>query len=294
MAKREFHFRGESQVLDAAARSAAPGRFVELPDGSTHYEMGGPPEGQLVVLVHGFSVPYYIWDPTFAALVQAGCRVLRYDLYGRGYSDRPDAVYNQDLFVRQLRHLLAALRVDRPVDLVGLSMGGAIAVAFTARHPDMVDKLCLISPAGLPMKRPALAGLVEAPLLGEWLMSLFGDKLLVDWLRGDFRQPEKFPQYQEKYRVQMKYVGFKRAILSTIRSGFLNDMTEAYRRVGQQKRPVLLIWGREDNSISFSTSEQVRAAIPQVEFHAIDDAGHVSHYERPEIVNRILLEFLGK
>jgi pimeloyl-ACP methyl ester carboxylesterase len=294
MAKQEFRFRGESQVLDAEARSAAPGSFVELPDGITHYEMAGPPEGQLVVLVHGFSVPYYIWDPTFAALVQAGFRVLRYDLYGRGYSDRPEAVYNQDLFDRQLLHLLAALHVDRPVDLVGLSMGGAISVTFTDRHPDMVNKLCLISPAGLPMKRPALAGLVEAPLLGEWFMSLFGDKILVDWLRGDFRQPEKFPEYQAKYRVPMKYVGFKRAILSTIRSGFLSDMTETYRRVGQQKRPVLLIWGREDNAIPFSTSEKVRAAIPQVEFQAIDEAGHVSHYERPEIVNRLLIEFLRK
>jgi pimeloyl-ACP methyl ester carboxylesterase len=294
MAKREFRFRGESQVLDAAARSAAPGSFVDLPDGVTHYELVGPPEGRLVVLVHGFSVPYYIWDPTFAPLVQAGCRVLRYDLYGRGYSDRPDVVYNQDLFVRQLWHLLAALHIDRPVDLVGLSIGGAIAVAFTDRHPDMVNKLCLISPAGLPVKRSPLAGLVEMPLLGEWLMSLFGDKLLVDWLRGDFRQPAKFPEYQAKYRVQMKYVGFKRAILSTMRSSFLDDMTEAYRRVGQQKRPVLLIWGREDQTVPFSTSEKVRAAIPQVEFHAIDDAGHVSHYERPEIVNHLLIEFLRK
>lgn len=294
MAKRDFRFRGESQVLDAAARSTVSGSFVELPDGITHYEMAGPPEGRLVVLVHGFSVPYYIWDPTFAALVQAGFRVLRYDLYGRGYSDRPDAVYNQDLFVGQLRHLLTALHVDRPVDLVGLSMGGAISVTFTDRHPEMVNKLCLISPAGLPMKRPALAGLVEAPLFGEWFMNLFGDQMLVDWLRGDFRQPEKFPEYQKKYRLQMKYVGFKRALLSTIRSGFLSDMTEAYRRVGQQRRPVLLIWGREDKAIPFSTSEKVRAAIPQVEFHAIDDAGHISHYERPEIVNRLLMEFLRK
>jgi pimeloyl-ACP methyl ester carboxylesterase len=140
----------------------------------------------------------------------------------------------------------------------------------------------------------ALAGLVQAPLLGEWFMSLFGDKLLVDSLRGDFRHQEKFPEYQARYRVQMQYVGFKRAILSTIRSGFLDDITETYRRVGQQKRPVLLIWGREDQTVPFSTSEKAREAIPQVEFHAVDDAGHVSHYERPEIVNRILLEFLRK
>ena len=70
MAKQSFRFRGESQVLDAEARSSAPGRFVDLPDGVVHYEMGGPLNAQTVVLVHGFSVPYYIWDPTFEALVE--------------------------------------------------------------------------------------------------------------------------------------------------------------------------------------------------------------------------------
>ena len=63
---------------------------MRLSDGFTHYELGGPPTGHLVVLAAGFSVPYYIWDPTFSALTEAGVRVLRYDYYGRGFSDRPD------------------------------------------------------------------------------------------------------------------------------------------------------------------------------------------------------------
>jgi pimeloyl-ACP methyl ester carboxylesterase len=54
------------------------------------------------VLIPGFSVPYVIWDPTFEDLVEKGFRVLRYDLFGRGYSDRPDAIYDLELFDRQL------------------------------------------------------------------------------------------------------------------------------------------------------------------------------------------------
>ena len=79
-----------------------------------HYELEGPADGQPVVLVHGFSVPYYIWDPTFPALAAAGLRVLRYDLFGRGYSDRPDLPYTMELFVRQLKDLLEALQVNKP------------------------------------------------------------------------------------------------------------------------------------------------------------------------------------
>src|SRR3954471_17451667 len=76
----------ERLELTDAVRASAPGRFVRLTDGYTHYELGGPPAAPVVVLVAVFSVPYYIWDPTFEALVGAGFRVLRYDYYGRGFS----------------------------------------------------------------------------------------------------------------------------------------------------------------------------------------------------------------
>ena len=74
----------------------------------THYQLAGPPAVHTVVLVHGFSVPYYIWDPTFDGLVAAGFRVLRYDLFGRGWSDRPDARYDPNFFDEQLVQLLGA------------------------------------------------------------------------------------------------------------------------------------------------------------------------------------------
>ena len=90
----------ETRALDDTARLRAPGDFVRLPDGMVHYELAGPDSGVTVVLVHGFSVPFYIWDSTAARLHDAGFRVLRYDLYGRGYSDRPHTPYDTALFVR--------------------------------------------------------------------------------------------------------------------------------------------------------------------------------------------------
>src|SRR5690348_16826332 len=84
----------EKRTLDDAARRTAPGKFVRLSDGMTHYELSGPDSGTTVILVHGFSVPLYIWDSTAAALSSKGYRVLRYDEYGRGWSDRPNATYN--------------------------------------------------------------------------------------------------------------------------------------------------------------------------------------------------------
>src|ERR1700722_14337737 len=96
----------ERADLTDEARQGVDGNFIRLGDGIVHYQIAGPPSARTIVLVHGFSVPYFIWDPTFDALVASGLRVLRYDLYGRGWSDRPEVSYDADLFDRQLAELL--------------------------------------------------------------------------------------------------------------------------------------------------------------------------------------------
>nr|MBC7246018.1 alpha/beta fold hydrolase [Chloroflexota bacterium] len=289
-----YRFRGEDKALDDEAREGAPGQFVALPDGVVHYELAGPLDGQPVVLIHGFSVPYYIWDPTFPALAEAGFRPLRYDLYGRGFSDRPETEYTLDLFVRQALNLLQALGIERAVDVVGLSMGGPIAVSFADRYPERVRKLILIDPAGLPFAKPVLGNIITLPWLGERLMDLLFERVMVNSQGNDFVHPERFPDFRAKYLPQTHYIGFRRAILSTLRGDVLRDHSEVYRRVGKQGRPILLIWGRLDKTIPFETHRQVLAAMPGADFHAIEDAGHVPHYERPEVVNPILIEFLRR
>ena len=123
MANRELIYRGETRVPAHVLRSSSPGEFTELADGFVHYELGGSSGAQMVVLVPGFSVPLQIWDPTYHALIDAGYRVLRYDLFGRGFSDRPDSRYDLDFFDRQLVGLLEALDISAPIDLVGLFPG---------------------------------------------------------------------------------------------------------------------------------------------------------------------------
>ena len=139
----------ERRALTAAVREhdGTPGAYVTLSDGVTHYEAAGPDDGRVAVLVHGFSVPSYIWDPTFAALRDAGYRVIRYDLFGRGMSDRPDAAYDGAFYDRQLDELLKALKVDGKIDLFGLSFGGYVTAHYTATHPQRVRTLNLVDPS---------------------------------------------------------------------------------------------------------------------------------------------------
>lgn len=285
----------ESKQLNDQARSAAGGSFVQLTDGVTHYELSNPDNAETVVLIHGFSVPYFIFDPTFDLLTQNGFRALRYDLFGRGFSDRPRARYNIDLFVEQLADLLDALRFTRPVNLIGLSMGGPIAATFTARRPERVKSLTLIDPAGA--KSISLTPMLKAmklPGLAEAVFGLVGSEGLLRSAAKDFFDPEMIGHFLERYKVQMQYKGFKRAILSSVRNHMLGSFIESYRSVGKMDKPVLLVWGRNDTTVPLAHGALLRDAMPQAEFHVIEECGHIPHYEMPGEFDPILLNFLSK
>lgn len=290
-----FPFRTETKELDDEARRMTGGSFVQLPDGVTHYELGNIARDQTVVLVHGFSVPYFIFDPTFHFLSQNGFRVLRYDLFGRGFSDRPDAPYNIDLFVKQLTDLLDALRLTRPVHLVGLSMGGPITAAFTARYPSRVKSLTWIDPAGArSITETPMLKLIKLPYLAEMLLWIMGSEAFVKRNVRDFFDPNLVERFKDMYRVQMKYKGFLRAMLSSTRNGMLESFLPLYKQVGKLGLPVLLFWGRNDTTVPIEHSKDICTAVPNIELHIVENCGHIPHYERPEETNPRLLEFLRK
>jgi len=290
-----FSYRDETKELNDLTRKDVSGSFIQLPEGVTHYELSNPDKENTVVLVHGFSVPYFIYDPTFEFLTASGFRVVRYDLFGRGFSDRPDTRYNIDLFVKQLADLLEDLRFTRPVSLVGLSTGGPITATFTARFPERVNKLVLIDPIGAKILALARVLKVAAtPIVGEAIISLLRSEGIVKNFVSVLLDRELVGHFQARYISQMQYKGFKRGILSTIRNGMLDSFLDIYERVGKLDKPVLLLWGRNDPTVPFKHSYELRAAMPNLEFHVIENCGHIPHYEKPEEVNPILLDFLRK
>ncbi len=289
-----FPFFDETKELNENTRKEAAGSFIMLSDGVTHFELGGPKNGKPVVLVHGFSVPFFIFDSLFNFLAGAGFRVLRYDLLGRGYSDRPNTRYDIHLFVRQLKELLDALEMN-DITLLGLSMGGPITISFIDQHPRFVRKHVLIDPAGA--KNIGLGWLLQItriPFVGELLIALFGSKNMIKSIASDFFDPELVTAFQTKYKVQMEYKGFKRAVLSTMRNGMLDSFLETYKKAGTLKKPTLIFWGMDDETTPYKDHALILQALPHAEFCAIENCGHIPHYEKPEIFNPTLLEFLSK
>ena len=288
----DFIYRGENKEIDEEARASTEGSFIRLSNGFTHYELGGSDSSKAVVLVHGFSVPYFIFDPTFDFLADSGFRVLRYDLFGRGFSDRPPAKYNMDLFVRQLKELLDALDLKQ-VNLIGLSMGGAIASVFTVNFPERVRRLALMDSVGT---RPApFSWIYKAAMLpgiSELILGMVSADRMVQSMASGFFDPEHVKMFQDQCRVQIQYRGFKRALLSTLRNKTVDGIPEVYQSLGKLDVPVLLIWGRNDRTLPLEQSGDILSAVPRAEFHVIEDCGHIPQYEKPEEVNPILQQFL--
>jgi pimeloyl-ACP methyl ester carboxylesterase len=287
----------ESGPLDAAARATAPGKFVTLPGGVTHYELVSAVAGtradtnRVVVLVHGFSVPFYIWDSTVVALTRAGRRVLRYDLYGRGWSDRPDAAYDGPMYDAQLAALLDSLRITQPVDLVGLSFGGFVTAHFAGTHRARVRTLTLVDPVSTTRTLP---GVLTNGLVGPWFFQTVAVPDMAEGQPSDFLHPERFPDWVERYRPQMKYDGFGRALRRSLITMSKTNFFALFDRVSANRVPTLLIWGKQDRTVPIANADSVRYAIPGLTLVAVDSSGHLPHMEQSATTHAAMLAFFSR
>lgn len=278
----------EKRELTDADRVGVPGKFVKLPQGVTHYEVAGPDTGRVVLMVHGFSVPAYIWDSTFIALSNAGFRTVRYDVFGRGWSDRPDVDYDGTLFDAQIDGLLDSLHIKGPVDLMGLSFGGYVTGHYAGTHRERVRTLTLVDPVA---ERGSMPGFLSLPVVGPYLWQVTAVPTMADNQASDFLHPEHFPHWDAPYRPQMRYKGFGRALLRSSITSSKTDYDTLYARVGRTNLPVLLIWGKQDPTVNFKLSEHVLKSIPNADFFPVDSSGHLPHMEQTARVNAKLLDF---
>jgi pimeloyl-ACP methyl ester carboxylesterase len=283
----------EKNEINNAARISLGGTYVNLSDGFTHYKLQEPAKGlnngSLVVLIHGGTIPIWTWDHQNKALTNAGFSVLTYDQYGRGYSDRPDVTYDQALYTKQLTELLDKLNIDGPFDLVGLSMGGGTAVNFAAQHPEKIKKLILISPLICDFKTIPV---FKIPVIGEFIARIAGVKTIVKRFKELFKNNVDSEKYTNLFIEQTTYKGFERSILSMLRNNALGDYTPAYKKIGKFNLNVLLIWGKQDKEITVKMIDKIKTLIPNLTFKPIDDAGHGVVFQKKEVVNKLIIDFL--
>jgi pimeloyl-ACP methyl ester carboxylesterase len=274
--------------------SAFAADTVKLSDGNVSYELSGPSDGQLVVLIHGVSGPMMVWDNNVDALTEAGYQVLRFDLYGRGGSERVKKNYDLPLYLRELTELLTVLKLEKPLNLVGSSMGAIIATAFTLEHPEKVQRLALIGPAGFKARLPASIRSIEVPEVSDLIFKIEGEKAVLEQNRRYFYEPENFEAFLDSYKEQLKINGSLEAILSTLRNVPLQNYLSEYEKLTALKTRVLLIWGLEDDAFPYRNHRELLASLPHADFLGVPRAAHLPQYEQAELVNLSLTQFLKR
>ncbi len=264
--------------------------LVQLEHGHVHFELGGPEGGPPLVLVHGLTSPMCVWDPVVDALADLGHRVLRYDLYGRGLSARPEGVrYGLRLFEDQLDQLLTACAIGPACTLVAFSWGCGVAASFAVRHPSRVAGLVLLAPGGLRGSHHdgSLAAL-RAPLLGDLIAATVGMRGLRQDLRRCFVDPDAHPWFAERFEEQLGFRGYREAFLSTLRH-CPRDFEAAYAQLGRSALPVRLLWGERDAKVPFACHERFLELVPRATLHPLGPVGHAAQVEAPAAFVRAAL-----
>lgn len=283
----------ESAAMDAATRQRAPGQFADLAVGKTHWLAEGPDNGEPVILVPGATLPLWIWGELSRGLASAGYRVIRYDLLGRGFSDRPNVRYDNDLFDVQLVQLITALGIKRKVHLIGLAFGCPIIAEFAVRHPDLTKSLCLIGPDGFGVSLNKASRLLMTPILGSYISSVLGSRVLLGRI-NEYSDDARLKEWlTTRYVPELKYKGFKRALRSSVKNMPIHNARTRYAQA-EAIVPMTVIWGSEDHVTPLPNETDLQGTLRRASVHILPNVGHLPHHERPAETKQLIVTHLER
>ena len=275
--------------MTQTTRAAAPGGFARLSDGVTHYRWIGPERGRIAVCVHGLTTPSLVWQAVAEGLAEDGYRVLLYDLYGRGYSDRPRKPHDRHLFHRQLNDLLHNLGITEPVTLLGYSMGGSISASWAAAQPERIEKLILLAPAGMGHDLGRVARITrDWPVIGDWLMLAMFPRNHRKGTESERAIARDVPGIIDYQQDELRWRGFVPAVLSSLRGMLAEVLERDHKAIRQAGLSVLAIWGRVDRVIPIKAMGVMAQWNPDAEHAVIEGAGHgLAYTHAGEVVQAI-------
>lgn len=275
-------------------RQSRPGSLAQLSQGLTYYQWSGPEDGDVTVCVHGLSTPSFVWEGVVSELTASGYRVLTYDLYGRGGSDRARGAQSGVFYARQFHDLLDHLRVEGRVNLIGYSMGGAIATYIAAHHPDRIRNCVLIAPAGLGHDLGGFSRFVaRAGWLGNWLQMVMAGRNLRHYIASEAATiTPAVSDIHARMAVETRARGFAMAVLSSLRNMLSDNLADEHCLISSNGIRVQVIWGETDDLIPLSGQDWLKEINPSATQFVIKDCGHEIPYAQPKKLIELVKEFL--
>jgi pimeloyl-ACP methyl ester carboxylesterase len=268
---------------------------IPVGPGSMHVERYGH-GGAPVVLLHGFGTSSFVWRNVAPEIALANRTAFAIDLFGFGESDRPfDADFGIASQAELVDRALTALRLPKAT-VVGLDLGGAVALRLAASRPERVERLFLVNPIALdeiPAEdittlqrntarfafRVSRGILGVAPILGELLRRSVADEV---------HMPDKLVA-----RYLAPYVGEEglNHLLLLARSVEDEDMQDV--ELGSLPQPVQIVWGDQDPWVTPKFADRLADTIPGSRLVHLPGIGRLIPEEAPETLVSLLLEFIG-
>jgi pimeloyl-ACP methyl ester carboxylesterase len=277
-----------AEVLEAKYTTPAS-RFLNVDGVRIHYRDEG--SGAPLVLIHANFGSLLSWDEAVGVL-SASHRVLRFDLTGHGLTGPdPSGDYSLERTVQLTERFVDALGLTR-FSLAGTSIGGTVAMHYTAKHPERVEKLILLNPGALEGRSvqragggvPRVANILEyitpRAMASYMLKSRFGDPARVD--------DKLIDQWYEMWLRE----GQRAAILARLRAYSSADLGKVTAAVAV---PVLILWGELDPQTPVEQADELRKLLvnsPDVKVITYPGVGHMAAEEAGRDIARDIGTYL--
>jgi pimeloyl-ACP methyl ester carboxylesterase len=285
-----------------APEDAGVGDFVTLSDGARmHYVVRRPStprrsaqDAQDVILIHGLMDSALNWSKNIDALAQT-YRVWAIDLIGFGFSSRMTApTYSLKYFARTVREFMDAQGIER-ANIVGHSLGGAVALELALDEPQRVERLILIAPGTYVVNLPfALNLAARVPYIPRALvgMAMTSTRARLSAQRNALGNPAHFdPQAARQYTRPLHVKGTADALVAMAASPRASDLPAGLKNIAA---PTLILWGDKDLAVPVKHGGHHERNLPNAEFVILEGAGHTPQLEYPDVVNRLVVDFLAR
>ena len=242
----------------------------------------GPP----LLLLHGFDSSFLEFR-RLVPLLREQFQLFIPDLFGFGFSPRPpQANYGPEAVLLHLDALLEQLNADRPIGVIGASMGGAVAVELARRQPDAIGALLLLAPAGLTGRPMPVPPLLDR--LGAWFLGRPGVRRGL--CRQAFADPDGQvgPPEEQIASLHLQCPGWAEALAAFARSG-------GFAGCGAPlpPQPLHVIWGADDRILR-PPLKQAAETLLQHPAETFEACGHLPHIDQPQRVADRCLELLAR
>jgi pimeloyl-ACP methyl ester carboxylesterase len=273
--------------------------FVAVDGRRTRVRVDGDPDNPPVLLLHGIGRSLEDWAPQWERLAGAH-HVITLDIPGFGFSSRPTEPITLAALAQGVVDTLDALGEQRPLHVIGNSLGGAVALQLLVLQPERVASLVLVNSAGFGREVTPLLRMLALPAVGHMVTrrttrasarilerSIFADRSLASRHRVEHavaigRQPDS--------GAVMREIAGELATGRGVKEGWRAELSSA---AAQHPRPTLIIWGDRDRVLPAHHLRAAQRLMPHAKTHLFTGIGHMPQIECPDEFAEVVLDFLA-